>query len=110
MLNLANFSFPGTASFIGEFIILFPLLKLNTFIGILTTFSLLFSSLYSIWLINRIIFGSLTIYINKFNDLKFREISILILFTTIIIYFGLFPQIIFDKLMISLSYYFVLYL
>jgi NADH-ubiquinone oxidoreductase chain 4 len=110
ILNLANASFPGTASFIGEFIILFPLLKLNPFIGILTTFSLLFSSLYSIWLINRIIFGSLTIYINKFNDLKFREISILILFTTIIIYFGLFPQIIFDNLMISLSYYYVLYL
>jgi len=110
ILNLANFSFPGTASFIGEFIILFPLLQLNTFIGILTTFSLLFSSLYSIWLINRIIFGSLTTYISKFNDLKFREISILILFTTIIIYFGLFPQIVFGKLMISLSYYFVLYL
>jgi proton-translocating NADH-quinone oxidoreductase chain M len=110
ILNLANGSFPGTASFIGEFIILFPLLKLNPFIGILTTLSLLFSSLYSIWLINRIIFGSLTIYITKFNDLKLREISILILFTTIIIYFGLFPQLIFDNLMISLSYYFVLYL
>jgi proton-translocating NADH-quinone oxidoreductase chain M len=109
ILNLANFSFPGTASFIGEFIILFPLLQLNPIIGILTTFSLLFSALYSIWLINRIIFGSLTIYISKYNDVKLREIAILTSLVAMVIYFGLFPQIIFDQLLISFSYYFVTY-
>jgi len=105
ILNLANFSFPGTASFIGEFIILLPLLELNTIAGLLTAFSLLFSALYSLWLINRVIFGSLSIYITKYNDLFLREFSILILFTFLIIYFGLYPQIIFNSLSMSLSYY-----
>jgi len=44
ILNLANFSFPGTSSFIGEFIILLPLLELNTIAGLLTAFSLLIVS------------------------------------------------------------------
>ena len=105
ILNLANFSFPGTSSFIGEFIILLPLLELNTIAGLLTAFSLLFSALYSLWLINRVIFGSLSVYITKYNDLFLREFSILILFTFLIIYFGLYPHIIFNSLSMSLSYY-----
>lgn len=107
-LNLANFSFPGTSSFIGEFIILLPLLQLNTLAGIFTALSLLFSALYSLWLINRVLFGSLTIYINKFNDLFLREFSLLLLFSFLIIYFGLYPHIIFDSLSMTLSYYFLL--
>jgi proton-translocating NADH-quinone oxidoreductase chain M len=98
LLNLANSSFPGTASFIGEFIILYPLLELNTIIGGLTAFSLLLSTLYTIWLINRVLFGSLTIYINKYNDLYFREFSILTLFSVLIIFFGLYPAPIFNGL------------
>lgn len=109
-LNLANSSFPGTSSFIGEFIILLPLLELNPFIGILTAFSLLFTTLYSIWLINRVLFGSLTIYIKKWNDLFIREFAILILFTFLIIYFGLAPAFIFETLNSSFSLYHTLFL
>jgi len=111
ILNLANSSFPGTASFIGEFIILLPLLELNTIIGMLTAFSLLFTTLYSIWLINRVIFGSLTMYITKFNDLFLREFSILTLFTFLIFYFGLYPHVILNTLQAALGrLFFVMYI
>lgn len=102
IFNLAGLGFPGTSSFIGEFIILLPLFELNPFVGVLTSLSILFSSIYSIWLINRIIFGSLTIYISKFNDLLFREFSILFFLAVLIIFFGLSPHLIFNSLFLSL--------
>ena len=105
LLNLANFSFPGTASFIGEFLILVPLLKLNFFVGFLTSLSLFFSALYSIWLINRVLFGSLSSYLLKFNDLNLREFSILFFFSFFIFFFGFFPQFLFDNLMVSFSFF-----
>jgi len=110
ILNLANASFPGTSSFIGEFIILLPLLELNSIIGLITAFSLLFTTLYSIWLINRILFGSLTVYINQWNDLFIREFAILTLFTFLIIYFGLFPSIIIETLNSYFSLYYSMYI
>lgn len=109
LLNLANLSFPGTSSFIGEFIILLPLFELNPFVGLFTSLSALLSAIYSIWLINRIIFGSLTMYVVKFNDLFFREFSILLFFTFLVIFFGLSPHIIFNSLFLSFSYYFIMY-
>lgn len=110
LLNLANASFPGTASFIGEFIILLPLLELNAVIGAVVAFSLLFTTLYSIWLVNRVLFGSLTVYITRFNDLFLREFSILGLFTFLIIYFGLNPSIIFNTLKSVFAFYSFMYL
>jgi len=109
LLNLANLSFPGTSSFIGEFLILLPLFELNPIVGLFTSLSALLSAVYSIWLINRIIFGSLTMYVVKFNDLFFREFSILLFFTFLVIFFGLSPHIIFNSLFLSFSYYFIMY-
>jgi len=99
--NLANASFPGTSSFIGEFLILLPLFQFNPFIAILTSFSLFFSSLYSIWLVNRILFGPFSFFLFRLNDLFFREFSILFFFSFLILFFGLFPSLIFDSLISS---------
>jgi len=109
LLNLANLSFPGTSSFIGEFLILLPLFELNPIVGLFTSLSALLSASYTLWLINRIIFGSLTMYVVKFNDLFFREFSILLFFTFLVIFFGLSPHIIFNSLFLSFSYYFIMY-
>jgi NADH-ubiquinone oxidoreductase chain 4 len=50
--TIANISFPGTSSFVGEFLILTGSFKMNKIITILATLSIVIGGAYSLWLFN----------------------------------------------------------
>jgi proton-translocating NADH-quinone oxidoreductase chain M len=91
--TLANISFPGTSSFVGEFLILVGSFKVNTTITFLGAISTVIGAAYSLWLFNRISYGNLkTQYTNLFLDLSPREFIVflpLILGTLIV---GIYPD------------------
>jgi proton-translocating NADH-quinone oxidoreductase chain M len=73
--TLANISFPGTSSFVGEFLILIGSFKVNTTITFLGATGVIIGGVYSLWLFNRIAYGNLkTQYTQQFLDLNLREI------------------------------------
>jgi proton-translocating NADH-quinone oxidoreductase chain M len=75
--TMANISFPGTSSFVGEFLILVGSFKVNTSITFLGATGIIIGGAYSLWLLNRIAFGNLKIqYTNKFLDVSPRELAI----------------------------------
>jgi NADH-ubiquinone oxidoreductase chain 4 len=77
---LSNVAFPGSANFIGEFLVLAGLVDSNLFILCLASIGMILGAGYSIWLYNRIAFGASTPYLSHFNDLKKSEFfSLLIL-------------------------------
>jgi proton-translocating NADH-quinone oxidoreductase chain M len=92
--TLANISFPGTSSFVGEFLILVGSFKVNTTITFLGATSVVIGGAYSLWLFNRIAYGNIkTQYTNFFLDLSPRELVVflpLILGTIIV---GVYPNI-----------------
>jgi proton-translocating NADH-quinone oxidoreductase chain M len=57
--TLANISFPGTSSFVGEFLILVGSFKVNTTITFLGATSVVIGGAYSLWLFNRIAYGNI---------------------------------------------------
>jgi NADH:ubiquinone oxidoreductase subunit 4 (subunit M) len=72
--TLANISFPGTSSFIGEFLILTGSFKCNTSVTFLGATGVILGGAYSLWLLNRIAFGNMkTQYYKKFLDISKRE-------------------------------------
>jgi NADH-quinone oxidoreductase subunit M len=72
--TLANMSFPGTSNFVGELLVFFGICFDNTVTLIFASSSIVFSAIYSIWLFNRVSFGTLkTDHINRFSDLTRRE-------------------------------------
>jgi len=93
-LTLANISFPGTFSFVGEFLILLGAFQENTTVTLLASTGMILGTAYSIWLYNRISFGSITASLNYFNDITAREFYILIPFVILIVVFGIYPDII----------------
>jgi len=102
--TLANISFPGTSSFIGEFLILIGSFKVNTTITFLGATSIIAGGAYSLWLLNRVAFGNLkTQYMHKFLDLNLREFILFmpLMLGTIII--GLYPKIFLSFLHISVN-------
>jgi len=66
LFTLANMSFPGTSNFIGEFLIFVGLFKTHPWITFLAASGIVWSAIYSIWLFNRVVFGSLILS----SDLK----------------------------------------
>nr|YP_009167324.1 NADH dehydrogenase subunit 4 [Fistulifera solaris]ALG35792.1 NADH dehydrogenase subunit 4 [Fistulifera solaris] len=103
--TIANIAFPGTSSFVGEFLILVGSFKVNTTITFLGATGVIISGAYSLWLFNRIAFGNLKIqYTQTFLDLSFRESILflpLILGTFII---GIYPNIFLSSIHMSVNY------
>lgn len=92
ILILSNISFPGTSSFIGEFLILLGLFENNHFAALVSTFSIILTAVYSIWMYNRIVFNRLnTSHFNIFADLSKKEFFISFLFCSLTIFFGIKP-------------------
>lgn len=72
--TMANISFPGTSSFVGELLILIGSFKVNSTITFLGATGIVIGSAYSLWLFNRIAYGNLkTPYIYTFIDLSLKE-------------------------------------
>ena len=90
ILILSNISFPGTSSFIGEFLILVGLFENNHFSALIATFSIILTAVYSIWLYNRIIFNKLnSSYYSKFSDFSKKEFTVAAIFCFLTVLFGL---------------------
>jgi proton-translocating NADH-quinone oxidoreductase chain M len=99
ILTLGNISFPGTSGFIGEFMILIGLYGDNSFAAFISTLSIILTAIYSIWLYNRLVFGSLQVkYFNIFQDLSKREFYIGCIFCALAVLFGLKPTILLSLL------------
>ena len=103
--TMANISFPGTSSFVGEFLILAGSFKVNITITFLGATGVIIGAAYSLWLFNRIAFGNLKIqYTQKFLDVSLREFLVffpLIIGTLII---GVYPNIFLDSIHMSVNY------
>ena len=87
---VANMGFPGTSSFVGEFLVSIGLVRQNLFLFVVSGIGLVFSAVYSIWLYNRVMFGSLranTLY--GFSDLTRSEFCILGFLFVIVLIFGI---------------------
>lgn len=89
LLTLGNISLPLTSSFISEILIIISTIKINLFVGVLISISLVFSTTYGIWLANRLLFGEFSNYITISNDLTITEIMAVIPFIVITILLGI---------------------
>jgi NADH:ubiquinone oxidoreductase subunit 4 (subunit M) len=82
--------FPGTSSFVGEFLVSVGLVRENLFLFLISGVGLVFSAVYSIWLYNRVMFGSLRQgVLLGFSDLTRSEFCILSFLFLIVLIFGL---------------------
>lgn len=107
IFTLANVGMPGTSSFIGEILILIGIMHINTTAAVLGFTGMIFGAVYSIWLYNRVMFGSVKQeYIWFYNDLAWeispqqgidREAFMLFPLVFLILVLGIYPNLILDS-------------
>ena len=88
---------PALSGFIGEFLTLLGVFKVNTWVALFATTGVILSAAYALWLYRRVIFGALTKESLKgLLDLSTREKAILYPLVVLVIFFGVYPAPIFD--------------
>lgn len=96
LLTLANLSLPLTSSFISEILIIIGSFKLNFFVAILISLSLILSTTYGIWFANRLLFGDFSKYIKESVDMTKKEIIAILPLIILTIILGINTKILFN--------------
>jgi proton-translocating NADH-quinone oxidoreductase chain M len=92
VLNLANIGLPLTSGFVSEICLFAAIFKKSPLICAIVLFSIVLSAAYSLWLVNRIIFGNLkTEYIKKYQDLAYNEEWAYSIVLVLILLLGILP-------------------
>jgi len=97
--TLGNLSLPGTSSFIGEFLILTGAFQTNPFLTSLAALGMILGGAYSLWLYNRVVFGSFKPhYIKDFADVNRREFFLFLPFVSCVLWMGVYPEVFLDPM------------
>ncbi|TCL09839.1 NADH dehydrogenase subunit M [Shimia isoporae] len=57
--TMANVGLPGTSGFVGEFLTLMGIFKVNTWVALVATSGVILSAAYALWLYRRVVLGDL---------------------------------------------------
>ncbi|MBV2142825.1 NADH-quinone oxidoreductase subunit M [Falsochrobactrum sp. TDYN1] len=97
VFTMANVGLPGTSGFVGEFLTLFGIFRVNTWVAVFATSGVILSACYALWLYRKVVFGALTKESLKvLLDLSPREKLILYPIVVLTIFFGVYPMPVFD--------------
>lgn len=102
--TMANISLPGTANFVGEFLVLVGAFRSNTFVATMAASTMVLGAAYALWLCNRLLYGfPKPYYIAAFADLSRREFFLLLPFVASVLVMGLMPDVFLDVIRSSVA-------
>ena len=101
---LATLGLPGTSGFVGEFLVLVGVFKVNFLVAILASFGVILAAAYILWLYKRVIFGKLeNIQLKNIKDVNIYEGSMLIILSIAVIFFGFYPEPLLETIKVSVD-------
>ena len=101
---LASLGLPGTSGFVGEFLVLIGVFKVNYLVSLLAATGVVLSACYSLWLYRRVVFGDVTNdNVRSLKDINKFEVMTLLPLLILTIILGIFPNIILDTISTSVE-------
>ena len=99
LFMLGSVGLPGTSGFVGEFLSLLGAFQVNSLVAAFAALGLIFGAAYMLMLYRRLIFGA---PVHKdavaMKDVNARELSLLGVLAVLVIYLGVFPGFIMDRI------------
>jgi NADH-quinone oxidoreductase subunit M len=93
LFSMANVGLPGTAGFVGEFMVLMGAVGFNFWIGALAALTLILSAAYTLWMYKRVIFGAIAnARVAKLRDVGKREFVLLGAMAVLVLGIGIYPK------------------
>ena len=101
---MANCGLPGTAGFVGEWMVILGAVKMNFWIGMAAASALIFGAAYSLWMFKRVYLGPVANdHVKHLQDINGREFFFLALLAIAVLYMGLYPKLFTDVMDVSVA-------
>ena len=90
---MANCGLPGTAGFVGEWMVILAAVKFNFWIGFAAASALVFGAAYTLWMFKRVYLGPVTNDdVRALKDIDAREFLVMALLAAAVLWMGVYPK------------------
>ncbi len=101
---LGTLGLPGTSGFVGEFLVLVGVFKVNYLVAILASIGVILAAAYILWLYKRVVFGKMeNVQLKKIKDVNLSEAVILGVLSAAVLFFGFYPDPLFQTVNVSVD-------
>jgi NADH-quinone oxidoreductase subunit M len=93
LFAMANCGLPGTAGFVGEWMVILAAVEVNFWVGMAAASALIFGAAYTLWMVKRVYLGPVTHdHVRELTDINAREYLMLALLAIAVIAMGVYPK------------------
>ncbi|WP_210546875.1 NADH-quinone oxidoreductase subunit M [Rhodoferax sp. PAMC 29310] len=93
LFAMANCGLPGTAGFVGEWMVILGAVKANFWLGFAAASALIFGAAYTLWMFKRVYLGPVANEdVKGLVDINGREFLMLSLLAIAVLYMGIYPK------------------
>jgi NADH-quinone oxidoreductase subunit M len=93
LFAMANCGLPGTAGFVGEWMVILGAVKANFWLGLAAATALIFGAAYTLWMFKRVYLGAVANdNVAKLTDINAREMTIMVLLAAAVLAMGIYPK------------------
>jgi NADH-quinone oxidoreductase subunit M len=101
---MANCGLPGTAGFVGEWMVIIGTVKVNFWLGALAATALVFGAAYTLWMVKRVYFGEIAnAEVRALTDINSREFLMLAILAIAVLWMGIYPKPFTDTMHVSVN-------
>lgn len=101
---MANCGLPGTAGFVGEWMVILGTIKVNFWLGALASTALIFGAAYTLWMVKRVYFGAVANDdVRALKDINAREFLVLAILAIAVLWMGVAPKPFTDTMHVSVT-------
>lgn len=105
LFAMSNVGLPGTAGFVGEFMVIMSAFQTHFLVALFASLTLLLSASYTLWMYKRVFFGPIANeHVATFRDITLTEKINYILLTAGVFFIGLYPQPIINVLHVTIGH------
>ena len=93
LFSMANCGLPGTAGFVGEWMVILGAVKANFWLGLAAATALIFGAAYTLWMFKRVYLGAVANeHVAKLTDINAREMTVMVLLAAAVLAMGIYPK------------------
>ena len=101
---MANCGLPGTAGFVGEWMVILGAVQFNFWVAFAAATTLVFGAAYTLWMVKRVYFGKIANEgVRGLVDLNAREFFMLSLLAVAVLWMGVYPKPFTDVMQVSVA-------
>ncbi len=101
---MANCGLPGTAGFVGEWMVILAAVKFNFWVGFAAASALIFGAAYTLWMFKRVYLGPVANdHVKGLVDINSREFLMLSLLAAAVLWMGVYPKPFTDVMDVSVT-------